>query len=179
MEGKCFFSASLDGTVAMIDTSSTTVLHHFKSVDAEVLCLAKVSSSTFSILSHTCRMSQWSETISAIWADLAICSQFARTNKQKHMYVCMYCHLSFSQRLILVTQRSSCIFDWMDKWNSSSDAFTSARWGLRSFLAPNMGWCIKWTCEPVRLIAFSTASRSSWLCVSISHATFLLHGFMH
>eukprot|EP00277_Geminigera_cryophila_P045364 CAMPEP_0173072790 /NCGR_PEP_ID=MMETSP1102-20130122/10022_1 /TAXON_ID=49646 /ORGANISM="Geminigera sp., Strain Caron Lab Isolate" /LENGTH=197 /DNA_ID=CAMNT_0013941517 /DNA_START=55 /DNA_END=644 /DNA_ORIENTATION=- len=52
IEGKCFFSASLDGTVAMIDTSSTTVLHHFKSVDAEVLCLAKVGPSLISGTEH-------------------------------------------------------------------------------------------------------------------------------
>jgi hypothetical protein len=34
--------ASLDGTVAMVDTAHTNVLHHFKSVESEILCLAKV-----------------------------------------------------------------------------------------------------------------------------------------
>ena len=85
MEGKCFFSASLDGTVAMIDTLSTTVLHQFKSVDAEVLCLAKVSSSTFSILlSYVTVERDHLSNLSSFDNLFKICQ-----NKQAKIYVCI------------------------------------------------------------------------------------------
>jgi len=46
-ESRCFFTAGLDGCVAMLD-AGTEVLHWYDNVQSEILCLAKLGPLLFS-----------------------------------------------------------------------------------------------------------------------------------
>ncbi len=47
IQSQCFFTAGLDGRVAVVD-ANTEVLHWYASVGAEILCLAKLGPLLFS-----------------------------------------------------------------------------------------------------------------------------------